>query len=193
MIFLTLFLEFFKIGLFSVGGGLATIPFLMELAGKYDWLTHEMLTDMIAVSEATPGPIGINLATYSGFAAAGVPGALVASFSIVLPSFITISIIAKVLQKFRQNPLVDSVFLGIRPVVTGLIAAAGMSVLKVSIFSADMRSGLGATITSVDIPMLVLFILILVVSNIKQLKKLHPIVFISIGAAAGIGINYLLR
>ena len=165
----------------------------MELAGKYDWLTHEMLTDMIAVSEATPGPIGINLATYSGFAAAGVPGALVASFSIVLPSFITISIIAKVLQKFRQNPLVDSVFSGIRPVVTGLIAAAGMSVLKVSIFSADMRSGLGATITSVDIPMLVLFILILVVSNIKQLKKLHPIVFISIGAAAGIGINYLLR
>ena len=133
MIFLTLFLEFFKIGLFSVGGGLATIPFLMELAGKYDWLTHEMLTDMIAVSEATPGPIGINLATYSGFAAAGVPGALVASFSIVLPSFITISIIAKVLQKFRQNPLVDSVFSGIRPVVTGLIAAAGMSVLKVSI------------------------------------------------------------
>ena len=193
MIFLTLFLEFFKIGLFSVGGGLATIPFLMELAGKYDWLTHEMLTDMIAVSEATPGPIGINLATYSGFAAAGVPGALVASFSIVLPSFITISIIAKVLQKFRQNPLVDSVFSGIRPVVTGLIAAAGMSVLKVSNFSADMRSGLGATITSVDIPMLVLFILILVVSNIKQLKKLHPIVFISIGAAAGIGINYLLR
>lgn len=193
MIFLTLFLEFFKIGLFSVGGGLAMIPFLMELAGKYDWLTHEMLTDMIAVSEATPGPIGINLATYSGFAAAGVPGALVASFSIVLPSFITISIIAKVLQKFRQNPLVDSVFSGIRPVVTGLIAAAGMSVLKVSIFSADMRSGLGATITSVDIPMLVLFILILVVSNIKQLKKLHPIVFISIGAAAGIGINYLLR
>lgn len=193
MIFLTLFLEFFKIGLFSVGGGLATIPFLMEFAGKYDWLTHEMLTDMIAVSEATPGPIGINLATYSGFAAAGVPGALVASFSIVLPSFITISIIAKVLQKFRQNPLVDSVFSGIRPVVTGLIAAAGMSVLKVSIFSADMRSGLGATITSVDIPMLVLFILILVVSNIKQLKKLHPIVFISIGAAAGIGINYLLR
>ena len=193
MIFLTLFLEFFKIGLFSVGGGLATIPFLMELAGKYDWLTHEMLTDMIAVSEATPGPIGINLATYSGFAAAGVPGALVASFSIVLPSFITISIIAKVLQKFRQNPLVDSVFSGIRPVVTGLIAAAGMSVLKVSIFSADMSSGLGETITSVDIPMRVLFILILVVSNIKQLKKLHPIVFISIGAAAGIGINYLLR
>ena len=85
MIYLTLFYEFFKVGLFSVGGGVATIPFYMELADKYDWLTTQMLTDMIAVSESTPGPIGINLATYAGFRAAGIPGALVATFSTVLP------------------------------------------------------------------------------------------------------------
>ena len=110
MIYLTLFYEFFKIGLFAVGGGLATIPFLMDIADKYPWLTREMLADMIAVSESTPGPIGVNMATYAGFEAAGVAGALTATFSLVLPSFLVILLIARFLQKYNSSPLVQSTF-----------------------------------------------------------------------------------
>ena len=94
MIFLQLFYEFFKIGLFAVGGGMATIPFLMDLTSRYSWFTMADLTNMIAVSESTPGPIGINMATYAGFNAAGIPGALCATLSLVLPAWIIIILIA---------------------------------------------------------------------------------------------------
>ena len=135
MIYLTLFYEFFKIGLFAVGGGLATIPFLMDIADKYPWLTREMLADMIAVSESTPGPIGVNMATYAGFEAAGVAGALTATFSLVLPSFLVILLIARFLQKYNSSPLVQSTFSCIRPAVAGLIGAAGWSVIRVALFT----------------------------------------------------------
>lgn len=136
MIYLTLFYEFFKIGLFAVGGGLATIPFLMDIADKYPWLTREMLADMIAVSESTPGPIGVNMATYAGFEAAGVAGALTATFSLVLPSFLVILLVARFLQKYNSSPLVQSTFSCIRPAVAGLIGAAGWSVIRVALFTA---------------------------------------------------------
>ncbi|MBS7229244.1 MAG: chromate transporter [Eubacteriales bacterium] len=191
MIYLTLFYEFFKVGLFSVGGGVATIPFYMELADKYDWLTTQMLTDMIAVSESTPGPIGINLATYAGFRAAGIPGALVATFSEVLPSFIILVIIAKALERYKENALVSSAFSGIRPAVAGLIAAAGWSVMRVALFTAPSGSSLFTTLLSCDIKWLVLFCALLALMQIKPLKKLHPIVYIVFSAVVGIGAGFL--
>lgn len=191
MIYLTLFYEFFKVGLFSVGGGVATIPFYMELADKYDWLTMQMLTDMIAVSESTPGPIGINLATYAGFRAAGIPGALVATFSEVLPSFIILVLIAKALERYKENALVSSAFSGIRPAVAGLIAAAGWSVMRVALFTAPSGSSLFTTLLSCDIKWLVLFCALLALMQIKPLKKLHPIVYIVFSAVVGIGAGFL--
>lgn len=191
MIYLTLFYEFFKVGLFSVGGGVATIPFYMELADKYDWLTTQILTDMIAVSESTPGPIGINLATYAGFRAAGIPGALVATFSEVLPSFIILVLIAKVLERYKENTLVSSAFSGIRPAVAGLIAAAGWSVMRVALFTAPSGSSLFTTLLSCDIKWLVLFCALLALMQIKPLKKLHPIVYIVFSAVVGIGAGFL--
>ena len=191
MIYLTLFYEFFKVGLFSVGGGVATIPFYMELADKYDWLTTQILTDMIAVSESTPGPIGINLATYAGFRAAGIPGALVATFSEVLPSFIILVLIAKALERYKENALVSSAFSGIRPAVAGLIAAAGWSVMRVALFTAPSGSSLFTTLLSCDIKWLVLFCALLALMQIKPLKKLHPIVYIVFSAVVGIGAGFL--
>lgn len=191
MIYLTLFYEFFKVGLFSIGGGVATIPFYMELADKYDWLTTQMLADMIAVSESTPGPIGINLATYAGFRAAGIPGALVATFSEVLPSFIILVLIAKALERYKENALVSSTFSGIRPAVAGLIAAAGWSVMRIALFTAPSGSSLFTTLLSCDIKWLVLFCALLALMQIKPLKKLHPIVYIVFSAVVGIGAGFL--
>ena len=133
MIFLQLFYEFFKTGLFAVGGGLATLPFLNEICQKYDWFTEQMLADMIAISESTPGPIGINMATYAGYQAAGVLGSVVATCSLVAPSIIIIVLIARFLSKFNEHPLVKSAFSGLRPAVTGLIAAAAVSVMKMGV------------------------------------------------------------
>lgn len=182
MIYFTLFWEFFKTGLFAVGGGLATLPFLNQMADKYPWLTHEMLADMIAVAESTPGPIGINCATYSGFAAAGVLGAIVASLSITLPSFIVILIVARFLEKYRDSRLVNNAFSGLRPAVTGLIAAAGFSVLVSAVFNGAGEGLLG----SIQLPQAILFIVLAVAVNLKPLTKLHPLAFIGFAAAAGL-------
>ena len=135
MIYIILFLEFFKVGLFTIGGGLASLPFLYELAEKYTWINNSMIADMIAISQSTPGPIGINMATYAGFKAGGILGGIVATFAIVLPSFIIIVIVANFLNKFKNSKLVDSAFKGLRPAVTGLIAVAWFEIIKISIIN----------------------------------------------------------
>ena len=124
MIFLQLFWEFFKTGLFAVGGGLATIPFLKDITLKYPWFTPQDLLDMIAVSESTPGPMGVNSATYAGFQAAGIPGALVATCSLVLPSVIVIILVSRALNRFKDSKLVQDGFYGLRPASAGLIFGA---------------------------------------------------------------------
>ena len=128
MILLRLFWEFFKTGLFSVGGGLATLPFIYNISDKTSWFTHQQIADMIAVAESTPGPIGINTATYVGYTTAGVIGALIATLGIIMPDIIVILIIARFLQKFRDSQAVQDVFYGLRPASTALIAAAGWGV-----------------------------------------------------------------
>ena len=178
MTLLKLFIEFFKTGLFAVGGGLATIPFLTAMTEKYDWFTPQQLADMIAVAESTPGPIGVNTATFAGFRAAGIPGAVIATFGLVLPSFLIILAIAGALQKYKSNPLVQNAFSGLRPASTGLIAAAGWSVLKTALSGAD--------IMGISLPAVLLFAAIMILSNTKKLKSLHPAAFIGLAAVVGI-------
>lgn len=133
MTYFILALEFFKIGLFAVGGGLVTVPFLYDLTEQYDWFTAKELTDMIAVSQSTPGPVGINMATYAGYKAAGVWGSLLATLSLVTSSVIVVYLISKILTKWKDNPNVLRVLGGIRPAVLALILFAGWDIAKESI------------------------------------------------------------
>ena len=191
MILLRLFWEFFKTGLFAVGGGMATLPFLYDISARTGWFTTGQLADMIAVSESTPGPIGVNMATYVGFTAAGVPGAAVATLGLVTPSVIVILIVARVLAAFRQNKYVDAAFYGLRPCSVGLIAAAGVLVVKVALFCADRYAASGAILDLFNGKAVALAALLLLFTRgVKQTNKLHPIVFILASAAVGVVFSF---
>ncbi|MGM9662488.1 MAG: chromate transporter [Oscillospiraceae bacterium] len=188
MLYLRLFYEFFKTGLFAVGGGLATLPFLEEMAGRTGWFTHAQLADMIAVGESTPGPVGVNMATYVGFTVAGVPGALTATVGLVTPSVIIILLIALFLKNFRENPLVKGAFYGLRPASTGLIAAAGVSVLSVAMLRPSASGGL---LDCVDWKAAGLAAVLLYLTRwCRWTKKRHPIVFILASAAVGVLLHF---
>ncbi len=187
MLYLRLFWEFFKTGLFAVGGGMATLPFLYDMAEATGWFTAGQLADMIAVSESTPGPIGVNMATYVGFTAGGVPGAIIATLGLITPSVIIILIIARVLQKFRQNKTVDAAFYGLRPCSVGLIAAAGLLVVKVAMFHVDLYEASGVITDLFNWKALALAAVLLVLTRwVKPTKKLHPIFFILGSALVGV-------
>ena len=191
MIFLRLFWEFFKTGLFAVGGGMATLPFLYDMAETTGWFTAAELADMIAVSESTPGPIGVNMATYVGFTTAGVPGAVIATLGLVTPSVIIILIIARVLQQFRQNKLVDAAFYGLRPCSVGLIAAAGLLVVKVALLHTDFYFQTGRLAELVNWKALALAAVLIVLTRwVKPVKKLHPIFFILGSAVVGVVFSF---
>lgn len=184
MIFLQLFWEFFKTGLFSIGGGLATLPFLKQISLEYPWFTPSDLLDMIAVSESTPGPMGVNAATYAGFRAAGIPGALTATFALVLPSVIIILLVAQALSRFRDSKLVQDGFYGLRPASAGLILGAMFEVFLASLFHTELWTGLQSLNQVINVPA-ILFFLVLTVA-IYKLPKVHPIIFILIGAICGV-------
>lgn len=188
MIYLLLFFEFFKTGLFSVGGGMATLPFLYDMSARHpEWFSAAQLADMIAVSESTPGPIGVNMATYVGFHTAGIPGALCATIGLIAPSVIVILLISKVLEQFRSNKYVDAAFYGLRPCSVGLIAAAGVLVVKIALFSFDKFAQSGAVSDLLNFKALALAAVLLVLTRaIKATKKLHPIFFIIGSAAVGV-------
>ena len=183
MILLRLFFEFAKVGLFSVGGGLATIPFLQRLGESTGWFTNEQLTTMVAVGESTPGPIGVNMATYVGFETAGVLGAVIATLGLITPSVIVIIIIAGILQKFRNSKAVTNTFYGLRPASTALIASAGLSV-ALSIFV--LVGGITEHTFALNWPAILLAAAVFVCMKFTPLKKLHPIAFIGISAVVGI-------
>lgn len=186
MILLQLFWEFFKTGLFAVGGGMATIPFLSEIGARTGWYTQQLLADMLAVSESTPGPIGVNMATYVGFSVAGIPGGVVATLGLVTPSVAIILIVAAFLKAFRENRYVEQVFYGIRPASTGLIASAGVTVLLLCVFNVEDYRASGALCDLVSVRALVLFAAVWILTNaVKATKKLHPLAFIALGALAG--------
>ena len=189
MMLLRLFYEFFKVGLFAIGGGMATFPFLTDLAAKTGWYTQAQLVDMVAIAESTPGPIGVNTATYVGFTVAGIPGALTATIGLITPSVIIILIIARVLARFRDSKLVQNVFYGLRPASTGLIAAAGFSVVLLALTGAQVDSvrGLLHWQGYIHWPGILLAAVLLVLTRkVKQTKNLHPVVFIALSAVVGI-------
>ena len=182
-IFLLLFLEFFKTGLFSVGGGLATLPFLYEISDSTGWFTHADIADMIAISESTPGAIGINMSTYAGYKTAGIIGGIVATLSLALPSFIVILVVAAFLKKFKENRYVEAAFYGLRPASIAMISAAGLNVVQIALVNIPAFSA------SHDIMQLVLWkawILAVVIFVARQKLKLHPVIFIAASAEIGI-------
>lgn len=179
---LLLCLEFFKTGLLSIGGGLATLPFLYQMADRYPWFTRSQLSDMIAVSESTPGPMGVNMATYAGYTTAGIPGAILATFSLILPSILVILIVARFLQRFQDSVIVKRVLAGLRPASVGLIAAAGWGILKIALLEQPADTG---AFIAVDYRSLGLCVALAVAYHFLG-KKLHPICFIALGAVAGL-------
>lgn len=180
---LLLFYEFFKIGLFSVGGGLATLPFLYDLADKYDWYTRAMVADMVAVSESTPGPLGVNMATYTGFQNVGILGGLVATVGLIFPSVVIIIIISNFLKKFRNNKYVEQIFVTIRPTVTGMIGAAGFGVIAHSLFRIEEFTKSKNFLNFLGVKECLLFVILFIATN--KLKK-HPIFYIVAAAVIGI-------
>ena len=183
MLYLRLFFEFFKTGLFAFGGGLATIPFMNEIAERTHWFTSAQLADMIAISESTPGPIGINMATYVGYTCGGVPGAIIAVLGIITPAIIVTMIIAGVLEKFRSNSVVEAVFTGLRPASVAMIAAAGLEVVRISLFDFEGFRLTGSFLDLVSIKGLILAVVLYFA--IKKFKG-HPVFYILGSAVVGI-------
>lgn len=181
---LDLFFSFFKIGLFAVGGGPATIPYLMDLTETKDWYTMKELTDMIAISESTPGPLGINMATYAGFSTAGIVGGIIATLGLVTPSVIIIIIIARFLNNFSENRYVKAAFFGIRPAVTALIAMAVYNLCKVSLF-VETDAGFVPAVKTMILAIVVFFAM-----QNKKLKKLHPACWLLAAAVIGVAFRF---
>ncbi|MDO4418002.1 MAG: chromate transporter [Eubacteriales bacterium] len=184
MIYLRLFFEFFKTGLFSIGGGLATLPFLYEMSDKTHWFSHADIADMIAISESTPGAIGINMSTYAGFKTAGYPGGVIATLALATPSLIIILIISGFLQKFKDSRHVQHALYGLRPASIAMITAAGLNVAKVALVNID---AFWASRNPSDLFIWKAVLLgILIFAGQKAFPKIHPIAFIALSAAAGI-------
>ena len=175
MIYATLIYEFSKIGLFAVGGGLATIPFLFDLTNKFDWFSKQELVSMIALSESTPGPLGINMATFAGFQTAGILGGIVATIGLVIPAFFVIILISKFFEKFKDSFVVKSVFYGLRPAVAVMIS---VFVLKVCQIIVELTPNVRQLIISAGLFVCYLLLILR--------YKLHPIFFILLGAIMGI-------
>ncbi|MDL2219910.1 chromate transporter [Ruminococcaceae bacterium OttesenSCG-928-O06] len=183
MIYLQLFWEFAKIGLFTVGGGMASLPYLYELAEKYPWFTAQDITNMVAISESTPGPIGINMATYTGYQTAGVLGGIIATLAIILPEVIIVLVVANYLEKYNESRLVQAAFYGIRPTVVALISLAFFTVFRSSVLNMEAFAATGSVAAAVDPVALVLFAVAFVL--IYRFKK-HPLWYILGGAVVGI-------
>ena len=193
MTFLTLWWEFFKTGLFSIGGGMATLPFLKAIGEKTGWFTMTDMMNMLAVSESTPGPIGINMATYVGYTVGGVLGAFISTIGEVMPAIIVISLVSLVLDHFRTNKYVDRAFYGLRPASSGLVAAACIGVALEVFFRADLRAVAGSLLKAfswggyLSVKALILAAALFFFSFVwKKTNGLHPIIFIGISAVVGV-------
>ena len=191
MIFLELFVRFFMVGLFSVGGGLATLPFLTSMGEATGWFDAMDISNMVAISESTPGPIGINMATYIGYqvgsemgAGFGVLGSIVASLGEVAPALIVIIIVSKMLMKFRDSKYVEYVFYGLRAASVGLIAAAWLGVAKIAFYNSEVMAESGNFLMAIEYKSIILSAVIFFL--VTKFKKLHPIALIALSAVVGI-------
>lgn len=187
MIYLQLFLEFLKVGLFTIGGGLASLPFLEDMAETTGWFTHQQLADMVAISESTPGPIGINMATYVGFTSAGLLGSVLATLGFIVPALFIVTIVSKFLKKFSENKYVKGAFYGLRAVSVALICSALVSVIKISLINIPLFQETGSFLDLVSIPGL-----LLAAACWFVLKKWnpHPIVILGGSAVCGILLGF---
>ncbi|MDD6807134.1 MAG: chromate transporter [Oscillospiraceae bacterium] len=178
--------EFFKTGLFSVGGGLATLPFLVKISDRYpEWFSHADLANMVAVAESTPGPIGINMSTYAGYFSHGVIGGILTTLSLVFPSFLVVLLVSKIWEKYKKNEKVQKTFSSIRAAAIGLLLSACFSVFVAATFPGTV--GVSAiSLERFKVTYFMLFIVFFILMNNKKLKKVHPIAYIFIGAVVGI-------
>ncbi|SDL72799.1 chromate transporter [Sarcina sp. DSM 11001] len=184
MIYLLLFINFFKTGLFSIGGGLATLPFLYEMSNRTHWFSTSDIADMIAISESTPGAIGINMSTYAGFKTAGYPGGVLATVALATPSLIIILIISGFLQKFKESRHVQNALYGLRPASIAMITAAGLNVAKVALINIDAFQ---ASHNPADLFLWKAILLgIIIFGGQKLFPKIHPVAFIVFSAVVGV-------
>ena len=184
MIYLLLFINFFKTGLFSIGGGLATLPFLYEMSNRTHWFSTSDIADMIAISESTPGAIGINMSTYAGFKTAGYPGGVLATVALATPSLIIILIISGFLQKFKESRHVQNALYGLRPASIAMITAAGLNVAKVALINLDAFQ---ASHNPADLFLWKAILLgIIIFGGQKFFPKIHPVAFIVFSAVVGV-------
>lgn len=181
---LRLIWEFFKAGLFAIGGGMATIPFLQEMAKAFGWFSEEELLDMIAVSESTPGAIGINISTFAGFKSYGVVGAIFATIALITGPIIITLIIARAMVKFKSSKVVNDMFETIRPATAGLILGAMSSVIVLTLFNIPLfrQSGnLSDLIRGLPLILFAIYLFILI-----KFKKVHPLAIICVSALVGV-------
>ena len=184
MIYLLLFINFFKTGLFSIGGGLATLPFLYEMSNRTHWFSTSDIADMIAISESTPGAIGINMSTYAGFKTAGYSGGVLATVALATPSLIIILIISGFLQKFKESRHVQNALYGLRPASIAMITAAGLNVAKVALINLDAFQ---ASHNPADLFLWKAILLgIIIFGGQKLFPKIHPVAFIVFSAVVGV-------
>lgn len=193
ILYLRLFYEFFKTGLFTIGGGMATVPFLYKMSTATGWFSHNDVANMIAVSESTPGPIGVNMATYIGFVTGmeqygifgAILGSIIATLGLITPSVIIILLIAIFLKNFKDNPYVKNAFYGLRPASSGLITAAGLTIVVENLFHGNLSDGF--SIGMINWVGLALGIVLWILTNkVEKTKKLHPIILIGLSAIVGL-------
>ena len=194
MIFLELFVRFFFVGLFAIGGGLATLPFLQSMGETTGWFTASDISDMIAISESTPGPIGVNMATYVGYQTGeafgsfgGFIGGVIATLGLIAPSVIVIIIVSNMLKKFKDSKYVQYAFYGLRAASVGLVASACLGVAKIAFFSSEVMSETGNFLMAVDYKSIILAAVVFFC--VTKFKKLHPIVLILFSAVVGIALK----
>ncbi|MDR1836171.1 MAG: chromate transporter [Treponema sp.] len=176
---LILYAEFFQMGLFAVGGGLATLPFFFRLADKYEWLNPEQIGNMLAIVQSSPGALGVNMSAQAGYYAAGIPGAVLAPLGLISPAIIVIVIAARMFAAFKENQIAAAVFTGLRPAATGLLTAAGFSAWKLSLYNPAF------TVWHELLRWKECLLLILLFLGISRLK-FHPIIYVIISGAAGV-------
>ena len=191
MIFLELYFRFFFVGLFAIGGGLATVPFLQSMGEATGWFNQSDIADMIAISESTPGPIGVNMATYVGYqsgeafgVAGGIFGGIIATLGLITPSIIVIVIVARMLQKFKDSKYVEYAFYGLRAASIGLVASACLGVAKIAFWNTEIMAESGSVFAAVDYKSIILSAVIFFC--VTKFKKLHPIALILFSAVVGI-------
>lgn len=182
-----MFVRFFLIGLFAIGGGLATLPFLVDMGEATGWFTQTDISNMVAISESTPGPLGINMATYIGFqisndygSLAGILGAVIAPIGVITPSLIIIIIVSKILDRFKDSKYVQYAFYGLRAASFGLIVSALLSVAKIAFLGTE------AVFSFESVNWLCLALSVLIFSVTLKFKKIHPIMLIVFAAIMGI-------